>query len=586
MFEYCQPNRLPDGRETAWGTVDPEQLFGPQGWCNAPEPQHLCACIVDGWGGPYCDEPIEPFCFNQCNGRGECLKGFCKCDPGWHGIDCAHRSATPGVARQGRQASVQPWIAELVHTPAAQDPLPGATRRRPLIFVYEMAADYGTLLAQYRFGTEDCVPRFFKPGNKSVLSTWTYSLEFGLLEMMLQSEHRTLDPEEADFFYVPVFPSCFIWPVRSTADSLRDFYYGWAQSRVQGAANLLLEAYHWLRAHYPYWDRRGGRDHIWLVTHDEASCYVPAAIKSASIILSHWGRKDPNHTSGTGFPGNVYHLNVSHPHWEPEGSMAKLDLSQPCHDPVKDLVLPLMKTPDHYHQSPLVGAPTRNRTWLAFHRGRHKTDAPEYSRGVRQRLWSASQEHGWLDKYGILLGENPSSPGAEEVKLAGDYSQLLASSIFCLVLPGDGWSARMDDATLHGCIPVIVMDEVDVSFESVIDLQQFTVRVAQADVERLPEILLEISQERRQEMQRALGRVWHKLTYSSYRPYAKRFRQIQADHKQEAAAAGGGADGGGLGGETALALSLPEAVVGLDPEADDAFATLMGWLYSRIDATR
>ena len=92
-------------------------------------------------------------------------------------------------------------------------------------------------------------------------------------------------------------------------------------------------------ARLPGWracrDRRGGRDHIWLVTHDEASCYVPAAIKSASIILSHWGRKDPNHTSGTGFPGNVYHLNVSHPHWEPEGSMAKLDLSQPCHDPVK-----------------------------------------------------------------------------------------------------------------------------------------------------------------------------------------------------------------------------------------------------------
>lgn len=29
-----------------------------------------------------------------------------------------------------------------------------------------------------------------------------------------------------------------------------------------------------------------------------------------------------------------------------------------------------------------------------------------------------------------------------------------------------------------------LQDEVDVSFESVIDLQQFTVRVAQADVER------------------------------------------------------------------------------------------------------
>ena len=46
-------------------------------------------------------------------------------------------------------------------------------------------------------------------------------------------------------------------------------------------------------------DRRGGRDHIWLVTFDEASCYVPAAIRS-SIILSQWGRKDLNHTTGTG----------------------------------------------------------------------------------------------------------------------------------------------------------------------------------------------------------------------------------------------------------------------------------------------
>lgn len=36
-----------------------------------------------------------------------------------------------------------------------------------------------------------------------------------------------------------------------------------------------------------------------LVTHDEASCYVPADMRPA-IILSHWGRKDRNHTSQTG----------------------------------------------------------------------------------------------------------------------------------------------------------------------------------------------------------------------------------------------------------------------------------------------
>ena len=41
-----------------------------------------------------------------------------------------------------------------------------------------------------------------------------------------------------------------------------------------------------------------------------------------------------------------------------------------CYDPIKDLIMPLMKTPNHYHASPLIGGPTRNRTWLAFHRGR------------------------------------------------------------------------------------------------------------------------------------------------------------------------------------------------------------------------
>lgn len=56
------------------------------------------------------------------------------------------------------------------------------------------------------------------------------------------------------------------------------------------AARMLLEAKQWIEANMPWWQRRGGRDHIWLVTHDEASCWVPAALRP-SIILSHWGRK-------------------------------------------------------------------------------------------------------------------------------------------------------------------------------------------------------------------------------------------------------------------------------------------------------
>ena len=54
--------------------------------------------------------------------------------------------------------------------------------------------------------------------------------------------------------------------------------------------NMLLEAKRWLQQAWPFWNRTGGQDHVWAVTHDEASCWVPGELRR-SIILSHWGRK-------------------------------------------------------------------------------------------------------------------------------------------------------------------------------------------------------------------------------------------------------------------------------------------------------
>ena len=56
-------------------------------------------------------------------------------------------------------------------------------------------------MLQYRHvggPTEDCVPRRYTlPNNETKLSEWPYGLESAFLEMLMQSEHRTLDPEEA-----------------------------------------------------------------------------------------------------------------------------------------------------------------------------------------------------------------------------------------------------------------------------------------------------------------------------------------------------------------------------------------------------
>lgn len=42
----------------------------------------------------------------------------------------------------------RPWLKPHVHTPAARDPQPGQTRKRPLIYVYELPPFYNAVMLQ------------------------------------------------------------------------------------------------------------------------------------------------------------------------------------------------------------------------------------------------------------------------------------------------------------------------------------------------------------------------------------------------------------------------------------------------------
>ena len=146
-----------------------------------------------------------------------------------------------------------------------------------------------------------------------------------------------------------------------------------AGPRVMHAATMLLEAKRWLETELPYWNRTGGRDHIWLISHDEASCWAPSEIRP-SIILSHWGRKVHNkvahpafmqtlhgpeackiclpwaqmachwmkpcvmqaleHQSYTAYPDDNYSDYGVHPEWRPEGWRRIIE-GHPCYNPDK-----------------------------------------------------------------------------------------------------------------------------------------------------------------------------------------------------------------------------------------------------------
>ena len=51
-----------------------------------------CPCGQDGYAGRSCEQVTEPFCANQCTGHGDCVDGFCRCQQGYYGHDCARRA--------------------------------------------------------------------------------------------------------------------------------------------------------------------------------------------------------------------------------------------------------------------------------------------------------------------------------------------------------------------------------------------------------------------------------------------------------------------------------------------------------------
>ena len=293
-----------------------------------------------------------------------------------------------------------------------------------------------------------------------------------LHETLLSSPHRTHDPEKADFFYVPLFLTCLIWPVAGYASYPRHVAGVLAPNRQQIVIDFVLEAKDYIAATYPYWARRAGRDHLWYFGHDEGACFAPHEIRE-SILVTHWGRMHslPLPVSSSAFEGDNYD-NSNY-------TLAFLG-SHACFDPEKDLLVP----PFTFHQDALqlaaAGRPRDLFFSFAGNTGESRncvTPARCYARGIRQRVHKA-----FKGKPGFVFG-------------GMSYGDMLSRSTFCLMAPGDGFSTRMEDSVLHGCIPVVIMDNTLPSLCTLLDCGAIGVRVAEADIDRMEDILRAIPKE-------------------------------------------------------------------------------------------
>lgn len=112
-------------------------------------------------------------------------------------------------------------------------------------------------------------------------SNHLFAAEVAIHKILLKSPIRTLDPYKADFFFMPVYVSCKFSPKTGFP------WLGHAPKLMQAAVN-------YVSVNMEFWNRNGGRDHIFVAAHDYGACFH-TLVRLQILILLPW-HQFPYHT--------------------------------------------------------------------------------------------------------------------------------------------------------------------------------------------------------------------------------------------------------------------------------------------------
>ncbi|KAL2535080.1 Exostosin family protein [Abeliophyllum distichum] len=461
-----------------------------RGWCNVDPAEayaskvHFkeeCDCKYDGLWGRFCETPVESVCINQCSGNGQCRGGFCQCKHGWYGVDCSVPSALSSIREWPR------WLRPARINVPDSTQIKGnlfnldavVEKKRPLIYVYDLPPDFNSLLLEGRHFKLECVNRIYDHRNATIWTDQLYGAQMAIYESILASPYRTLNGEEADYFFVPALDSCIITRADDAPHLSMKDHQGLRSSLT---LEFYKKAYDHIMMQYPYWNRSSGRDHIWSFSWDEGACYAPKEIWN-SMMLVHWGNTNSkyNYSTTAYLPDSWNHIS------------SQRRGNHPCFDPDKDLVLPAWKRPDEGSlNAKLWARPRQERRTLFYFNGNlgpayeHGRPEATYSMGIRQKV---AEEFGSSPNKEGKLGKQHAEDVVVTPLRTDHYNEELASSVFCGVMPGDGWSGRMEDSILQGCIPVVIQDGIYLPYENVLNYESFAVRIQEDEIPNLINIL-------------------------------------------------------------------------------------------------
>ncbi|KAI3793777.1 hypothetical protein L1987_36399 [Smallanthus sonchifolius] len=273
-------------------------------------------------------------------------------------------------------------------------------------------------------------------------SNHLFASEVAIHKALSKSQVRTFDPSVADFFFVPVYVSC-------------KFSAGNGFPEIGHARGLLSSAVDLISSEFPFWNRRNGSDHVFVASHDYGACFhamedravaegIPEFMKN-SIVLQTFG--------------------VRYRH--------------PCQD-VENIVIPPYISPKKVQSIVSMSPVTACRDIFVFFRGKMEVHPKNvsgqyYSRRVRTKI-----HRKYSHDRRFYLRRN---------RFAGYHSEIVRS-VFCLCPLGWApWSPRLVESVALGCVPIIIADDIMLSFEKAVPWSEISLMVAEKDIGKLGRIL-------------------------------------------------------------------------------------------------
>ncbi|KAF9950252.1 hypothetical protein BGZ72_008052 [Mortierella alpina] len=302
-----------------------------------------------------------------------------------------------------------------------------------------------------------------------------YIAERILLEQLRDpssSAHKsyvTLNPEEADFFYIPFLGARYLnhcwFTLGEKGDCAVDERY-------------VLPMMKYIQQELPYWNRTGGRDHLMTHPMDRAHHYYQSrAIFENATFLTTVGDLRP---IGPFVVGTRRYNNIVVP-----SATALLDLVKV--DPFKYL-----NRDGHPRHK-------RRDVFLLFG-GRYRDVEPEdvYSAGIRSLLYKGFDQQ---PDYVIANGWD-----------SDKYMKLLSRARYGLAPMAHTLSTtRLWEYIAFGVVPVIIADGIMEPFEDDVDWRSFSVRIRRKNAHRMDAILRSIPEEEYQEKREMLWNVGRRV---------------------------------------------------------------------------